>query len=105
MKPSTLATAALAAIAIFVPASAARAGEAAPAPATPTPAELRQRVAAMPRGDAVRGEQLYARQFCASCHGAQGATPSVNWPSIAGQRAAYTYKLLQDYRSALRHEG
>lgn len=102
MKPSTLATAALAALVLVSP---AQAGEAAPAPATPTPAELRQRLTAMPRGDAARGEQLYARQFCASCHGAQGVTPSVNWPSIAGQRAAYTYKLLQDYRSGLRHEG
>lgn len=102
MKPSTLATAAFAALALV---STAQAGEPASKPATPTPAELRQRLAAMPRGDALRGEQLYARQFCASCHGVHGATPSVNWPSIAGQRVAYTYKLLQDYRSGLRHEG
>jgi cytochrome c553 len=80
------------------------AATAAPA-ATLTPPELRRQLAAMPRGDAERGERLYVLQFCASCHGAQGTTPSVNWPSVAGQRVAYTYKLLQDYQTGRRHEG
>jgi cytochrome c553 len=75
------------------------------AASTATPAELRQRLAAMPAGDVKRGEQLYTQQFCASCHGADGRAPSLNWPSIAGQRVEYGYKLLQDYRQGLRHEG
>lgn len=73
--------------------------------AAPTSAELRQRLAAMPRGDATRGQAAYERHFCASCHGAEGVAPSLNWPHLAGQRAAYTYKLLQDYQRGTRHEG
>lgn len=65
---------------------------------TLSPAQLRQQLAAMPGGDAQRGQALYAQQFCASCHGKAGAAPSVNWPSVAGQRVAYGYKLLQDYQ-------
>jgi cytochrome c553 len=52
----------------------------------------------MPAGDVQRGQQLYEQQFCASCHGRTGSTPSVNWPSVAGQRGAYSYKLLLDYQ-------
>lgn len=63
-----------------------------------SPAQLRQQLAAMPGGDALRGQVLYAQQFCASCHGKAGAAPSVNWPSVAGQRVTYGYKLLQDYQ-------
>ena len=73
--------------------------------AAPTSAELRQRLAAMPAGDAARGQQAYDKHFCASCHGSAGMAPSLNWPHLAGQRAAYTYKLLQDYQRGLRHEG
>lgn len=80
-------------------------GTATAAISTPTASELRQRLAAMPTGDVKRGEQLYTQQFCASCHGADGRAPSLNWPSIAGQRVEYGYKLLQDYRQGLRHEG
>jgi len=74
-------------------------------PAATTSAELRQRLAEMPAGDAARGQQAYERHYCASCHGAEGVAPSLNWPHVAGQRAAYTYKLLQDYQRGLRHEG
>jgi cytochrome c553 len=59
----------------------------------------------MPAGDVRRGEQLYTQQFCASCDGADGRAPSLNWPSIAGQRVEYSDKLLQDDRQGLRHEG
>jgi cytochrome c553 len=75
------------------------------AASTPTPAELRQRLAARLAGDVQRGEQLYSQQFCSSCHGADGRAPSLNWPSIAGQRIEYGYKLLQDDQQGLRHEG
>lgn len=72
---------------------------------TPTPAELRQRLAQMPQGDAERGRQLYSQNFCASCHGGEGTAPTLNWPHLAGQREAYSYKLLQDYQLGVRHEG
>ena len=73
-------------------------------PDTPSAAEVRATLAAMPRGDAKRGETLHRTRMCASCHGADGVAPSDNWSNLAGQRAAYTYKSLLDYRSGLRHE-
>lgn len=39
---------------------------------------------------------------CASCHGAAGEG-SLNTPRLAGQRAAYLAKQLEDFRSGLRH--
>lgn len=72
--------------------------------ATPTTAAVRATLAAMPRGDARRGEDLHRTGMCASCHGADGVAPGDNWASLAGQRAAYTYKSLLDYQSGLRHE-
>jgi cytochrome c553 len=36
--------------------------------------------------------------FCASCHGETGVAPTQNWPHLAGQKAAYTAKMLMDYR-------
>lgn len=78
---------------------AAVAGPAAGLPADPwTPAELHAALAAMPKGDPERGRQVHDRMFCASCHGAAGESPSRNWPSVAGQRAPYVYKMLLDYR-------
>lgn len=74
-------------------------------PAEPTPAELSERLARMPVGDPTRGAKLYEQQFCASCHGQAGQAPTLNWPHTAGQRAAYSYKLLQDYQNGLRNEG
>lgn len=86
--------------------STAHASDAAALPAgTPSAAAVRQRLTAMPGGDAGRGRQLYTQQFCASCHGAEGRAATLNWPHVAGQRPEYVYKLLQDYRQGLRHEG
>lgn len=69
-----------------------------------TPASLSAALADMPRGDAARGKQLHHDQFCASCHGAVGEPLTMNWPSLAGQRAEYSYKMLLDYQSRLRRE-
>lgn len=74
-------------------------------PAALSPGELRRLLAEMPAGDARRGEQLHRAQFCASCHGAAGVAPTPNWPHVAGQRAAYTYKTLVDYQRGIRAEG
>lgn len=69
-----------------------------------TSSALQAELAAMPVGDAARGEKQHNVQFCASCHGRKGEAPTLNWPSLAGQRAEYTYKMLLDYRSGLREE-
>lgn len=72
-----------------------------------TVAGLRASLAAMPVGDAVRGEKLNADMMCSSCHGNGGQALSRNWPSTAGQRAEYTYKTLQDYAAGrfAKHQG
>lgn len=74
------------------------------APATPSVAEVRATLASMPRGDARRGKTLNQSLMCASCHGDDAVAPTQNWASLAGQRAAYTYKSLLDYQTGNRHE-
>lgn len=39
---------------------------------------------------------------CAGCHGAEGVSPAPNYPSLAGQVAAYTFKQLKDYKEGKR---
>lgn len=56
-----------------------------------------QRVAS---GDPARGKTI--AMDCASCHGETGVSPSPNFPSLAGQRAAYVYKQLADYKAEKR---
>ncbi|MEW6764456.1 MAG: c-type cytochrome [Pseudomonadota bacterium] len=75
-------------------------------PAAPawTSATLAQALQTMPKGDAVRGKQLHGDNFCASCHGEAGEATTMNWPSLAGQRAEYTYKMLLDYKTERRSE-
>jgi cytochrome c553 len=70
-----------------------------------TPSTLRQTLASLPKGDASAGQQVHVQLFCASCHGAKGVAPTQNWPHLAGQKAAYTAKMLLDYQSGLRQEG
>jgi len=121
--PLTSRLAALAAaslLAVWAPgASAAQPAPAAPQPAsalhadhTPpadakawTPSTLRQTLASLPKGNATQGQKVHEQLFCVSCHGAKGVAPTQNWPHLAGQRAAYTAKMLLDYQSGLRAEG
>jgi cytochrome c553 len=77
---------------------------AAPAAKAWTPASLRGALAALPKGDAERGRVVNQQLFCASCHGNTGVAPTQNWPHLAGQKAAYTAKMLLDYQSRLRRE-
>lgn len=75
-------------------------------PAQPwTPATLRQALAQLPAGEAARGEKVHVQFMCASCHGERGVAPTLNWPHLAGQKAAYTAKMMLDYQSGLRREG
>lgn len=53
----------------------------------------------MPNGDVIRGEKLAKEGYCYSCHGVGGNNPSQATPSLAGQNAMYTYKMLKDYQS------
>lgn len=88
-------------------AGASLANEPSPAanPTPWTPASLRQALGSIAAGDAARGEKAHAQYFCASCHGEKGVAPTLNWPHLAGQKAAYTAKMLLDYKSGLRREG
>lgn len=75
-----------------------------PAPRTPSVADVRSTLASMPHGDVRSGKELNQSLMCASCHGNEGVAPTQNWASLAGQRAAYTYKSLLDYQRGGRHE-
>ena len=41
---------------------------------------------------------------CAACHGADGNSITAEWPSIAGQHAAYTVRQLRAYQSGERDD-
>ena len=41
---------------------------------------------------------------CAGCHGVDGISPSPQWPNLAGQKAVYLVKQLQDFRSGARSD-
>ncbi len=69
-----------------------------------TPGSWHETLQKMPKGDVSAGEKLHTSLFCASCHGIKGESMTDNWPSLAGQSAAYTYKQLLDYQSGLRQE-
>ncbi len=53
-------------------------------------------------GDAERGKALNSKMMCSACHGEEGVAAARNWPSMAGQKANYTYKMLIDYRDEKR---
>lgn len=84
-------------LAVLMPATLMAAEGHAPQAAPWTVSGLSQTLAAMPQGNPARGQQLNADMMCASCHGDAGQAHTRNWPSLAGQRAEYTYKTLKDY--------
>jgi len=43
-----------------------------------------------------------AAEVCAACHGADGNSPSPDFPKLAGQHREYLAKALSDYKSGLR---
>lgn len=45
-----------------------------------------------------------ATEVCAACHGADGNSPSVDFPRIAGQHADYLRKAIHDYKSGARKD-
>lgn len=46
----------------------------------------------------VSAEMIGKTQTCAACHGQQGISSNPEWPSLAGQHAAYLRKQLIDYK-------
>ena len=43
-----------------------------------------------------------AAEVCAACHGADGNSPSPDFPKLAGQHPEYLAKALSDYKSGQR---
>ncbi len=51
-------------------------------------------------GDARAGQRK--AQVCIACHGADGNSPSPQWPRLAAQHASYLARQLHDYRTGRR---
>ncbi|HHJ20722.1 MAG TPA: cytochrome c4 [Gammaproteobacteria bacterium] len=49
-------------------------------------------------GNIAKGEKLATEGYCYTCHGDKGVAPSRNAPSLAGQSASYTAKILKEYK-------
>jgi cytochrome c553 len=49
-------------------------------------------------GDPERGAMLNTKLECVTCHGDTGVSANDTWPSLSGQTAGYTFKVLRDYR-------
>ncbi|HEB80819.1 MAG TPA: cytochrome c4 [Chromatiales bacterium] len=56
--------------------------------------------AAAAAGNAKAGEAISTT--CRGCHGQQGISPTPQWPSLAGQGAAYLVKELRDFKAGRR---
>ncbi len=41
---------------------------------------------------------------CVACHGANGIGTAENYPNLAGQKAPYLFKQLQDFKSGVRKD-
>jgi len=105
-RATTLALICLASAASLPTLASAPAHDAAPAAVTKwTPGTLRNALAALPQGNAEAGKKVHDALFCASCHGPTGVAPTQNWPHLAGQKAAYTAKMMLDYQDKRRLEG
>jgi cytochrome c553 len=107
MKPAAffVARRVLPVAAALITAGAAHASESAQRTAQPwTPVTLQTALKELPKGNAAAGQKVHDGMMCASCHGTAGNASTLNWPSVAGQRADYTAKMLLDYRSGLRDE-
>lgn len=59
---------------------------------------LDQKVNAMPKGDATRGQTVHNSMMCNSCHGAMGQSASRNYPTLSGQSEQYILRMMLDYQ-------
>ena len=55
-------------------------------------------------GDSEEGEKLAKKFKCKKCHNEDGISDDEEVPSIAGQRATYTYKQLHDFKVGFRED-
>jgi len=53
-------------------------------------------------GDSKQGKQLAKKFKCKKCHNEDGISDDIEVPSIAGQRATYTFKQLHDFKKEIR---
>lgn len=53
-------------------------------------------------GDSKKGKKLAKK--CDSCHGDNGVSEDNETPSLAGQKSAYTFKQIYDYRHKIRKD-
>ncbi|APW46593.1 c-type cytochrome [Rhodoferax antarcticus] len=91
--------------AVSLPAFASAAAHEAPVVVKWTPGTLRNALTALPTGNPDAGKKVHDELFCASCHGPAGVAPTQNWPHLAGQKSAYTAKMMLDYQDKRRLEG
>src|SRR5687767_508890 len=54
------------------------------------------------RADMIEMTGVEPQHVCAECHGLEGAGNRIKFPRLAGQKAAYIVKQLQDFRAGLR---
>jgi cytochrome c553 len=55
-------------------------------------------------GDAGQGKKLAKKFKCKKCHNKNGISDDEDIPSIAGQRATYTFKQLHDFKAGVRED-
>lgn len=103
MLKTTLLTAAL--VGVTLASTAAISGHGEKPHAEPwTNFALSNKLNEMPKGDAIRGQQIHVQMMCNACHGEKGESPSRNYASINGQPQEYTVKMMLDYRDGRRWE-
>jgi cytochrome c553 len=57
---------------------------------------------AAPQAANLAAGKAKAAEVCAACHGADGNSPSPDFPKLAGQHRDYLEKALRDYKSGAR---
>lgn len=55
--------------------------------------------------EALSGKQLYARRTCIACHGKDGAKAILSYPNLAGQKADYLFRQMEEIASGDRLSG
>jgi cytochrome c553 len=66
------------------------------------PAAMLFAVAPAAHGVSVDAGKAKAAEVCAACHGADGNSPSADFPKLAGQYRDYLAKALRDYKAGRR---
>jgi cytochrome c553 len=68
----------------------------------PTAAALLLAFASATQAAGADAGKAKAVEVCAACHGADGNSPSADFPKLAGQHRDYLAKALRDYKSGKR---